>query len=82
MIEYVTHEPVRFWSALTAIVVEAIALAEGFGLLAWTPDQIALVLGMVAAVGGLFQFFYVRDRVTPLARPRSAEGEILAPVKR
>ncbi len=62
----IKEEPVRFWSAVTALVAAFIALLQIFGAVDWTGDQIAAVMAVVAAVGGLFQFFFVRNKVTPV----------------
>lgn len=77
--EYIEQEPVRFWAAVTALVAAGIAVAQLFGWIDWTSDQIAGIMGLVAAFGGLFMFFFVRDRVTPVANPRSDIGEKLVP---
>lgn len=63
--DYIRREPVRFWSALTAFIEAFIALLIVFGALTWTDVQVATVMGLVAAGGGLFQFFFVRSKVTP-----------------
>ena len=62
----IRNEPVRFWSSITALIAAVIALLQLFGVIQWTPDQIAGVMGVVAAVGGLVQFFFVRNQVTPI----------------
>jgi uncharacterized membrane protein HdeD (DUF308 family) len=58
----ITAEPVRFWSVLTGIVTAI------FGIILWagaSPELMGLVLVVWAAVGTLFQFFFVRNKVTP-----------------
>ena len=62
---YIQSEPVRFWSAVTTIIAAVIALLQVFGAIDWTADQVAAVMGVVAASGGLIQFFLVRDQVSP-----------------
>ena len=63
--DVIKREPVRFWASVTAVVSAVVALLVGFEVLDWTADQIALVMAVVAAVGGVVQFFYVREQVTP-----------------
>ena len=58
-------EPVRFWTSLTAFVTALIGAVIGFGVLELTQEQVGLSLIVWAAVGGMFQFFYVRNKVTP-----------------
>lgn len=59
----IQEEPVRFWAAVTTIVQAVVALLIGFDMLGWTPEQVALVMALVTAAGGIVQFFYVRNRV-------------------
>jgi len=61
----IQEEPVRFWAAITGIVSSIIALLQIFGAVNWTGDQIAAIMLVVAAVGTMFQFFFVRNQVTP-----------------
>lgn len=63
---YIKEEPVRFWSAVTGLVAAVFALLVGFEVVNWTSEQIALIMGVLAAVGVLFQFFFVRNKVTPV----------------
>ncbi len=67
MFDKIKQEPVRFWSTLTGIITAVFGALIGFGILEWTMDQVGLVLVVWAAVGSLFQFFYVRNKVTPVA---------------
>lgn len=63
---YIATEPVRFWAAVTGIVVAVIPLLTLFGVVDLTSDQIAAILAVLVAVGVLFQFFFVREKVTPV----------------
>ena len=65
MRNYIAQEPVRFWAAITGIVVAAIPVLALFGIVELTTEQIAGVITLLTAVGVLFQFFFVRQRVTP-----------------
>ena len=65
MIERITQEPVRFWSTLTGIITAIFGALIGFGIIDWTQEQVGMILVVWAAAGSLFQFFYVRNRVTP-----------------
>jgi len=69
MLERIKQEPVRFWSTLTGIITAGFGILIGFGILDWTAEQIGLILVLWAAVGSLFQFFYVRNKVTPTQPP-------------
>lgn len=66
MFDYIAREPVRFWSAVTGLVAAVVALLQLFGVIDWTADQVAGVMGVVAAAGAMFQFFFVREQVTPV----------------
>ena len=63
---YIKTEPVRFWAAITGIVIATFAVLVGFEVVAWTQTQIGLILGLFTAIGVLFQFFFVREKVTPV----------------
>jgi len=58
-------EPVAFAGLLTALVTALIALAVGFEWVTWTETQIALVLGVWAAITAVLTFL-VRGQVTPV----------------
>ena len=66
MIDYIKNEPVRFWAAVTGIVVALIPVLTIFNVINWTPEQIAAIVALLAAVGVAFQFFFVREKVTPV----------------
>lgn len=66
MIDYIKNEPVRFWAALTGLVVGLIPVLTLFGVISWSPEQIAGIVAFLAAAGVLFQFFFVRGKVTPV----------------
>ena len=61
----IAAEPVRFWTTLTAFVTALIGVVIGFGIIEFTQEQVGLLLVVWAAIGGMFQFFYVRNQVTP-----------------
>ena len=63
---YIAQEPVRFWAAVTGVIVAVIPLLTLFGVLDLTADQISGILAVLVALGVLFQFFFVRERVTPV----------------
>jgi hypothetical protein len=62
---YIKEEPVRFWAAIMGVVAATIAVLIGFEIVAWTTTQVGLILGLFTAVGVLFQFFFVRNKVSP-----------------
>lgn len=62
---YITKEPVRFWAAITGVIEAVIPVLILFGIIDWSADQIAAVMLLVAAIGTLFAFFFVREQVTP-----------------
>jgi len=66
MLNYIKAEPVRFWAAITGLVVAAIPLLTLFGVISLTEDQVAGILTFLVAVGVLFQFVVVREKVTPV----------------
>ena len=67
MLNYIKEEPVRFWAAVSGLIAAVFALLIGFEIVSWTPEQVGLILGVLAAVGTLFQFFFVREKVTPVS---------------
>jgi hypothetical protein len=68
---------VRQESAATAALIQAfIALGIAFAWWHWTTAQTGAVIGIVAALLGMF----VRSQVTPLVRPRSGRNVPLAEV--
>ena len=73
-----TLEPLAVVNTAVAIVEAAIALAVGFGL-AWTPEQVALVMAVVVALSALVKTLWARGQVTPVAAPRDNEGRSLVP---
>ncbi len=66
MLSYIQAEPVRFWAALTGIIVATIPLLTLFNVISLTVDQVAAILTLLVAIGVLFQFFFVRAKVTPV----------------
>ena len=66
MIDYIKNEPVRFWAAITGIVVALFPVLTLFGVIDFTAEQVSGVLVLLAAVGVAFQFFVVREKVTPV----------------
>mgnify|MGYP000468587674 CR=1 FL=1 len=66
MIDYITNEPVRFWAAVTGIVIAVFPLLTLFNIVELSADQIAAILTLLVAVGVLFQFLVVRNKVTPV----------------
>ena len=63
---YIAQEPVRFWAAVTGVIVAVIPLLTLFGVIDLTSDQVSGILAVLVALGVLFQFFFVRERVTPV----------------
>ena len=64
--KYITQEPVRFWAAITGVFFALLAVIVGFGWISFTEVQIGLLLALMTALGVLFQFFFVREKVTPV----------------
>ncbi|RKZ94098.1 MAG: hypothetical protein DRQ40_06555 [Gammaproteobacteria bacterium] len=65
--DFIKNEPVRFWALVTTLVAALIALLQIFGVINWSGEQVAAVMAIVAAVGGLIMFFLVRNQVSPVA---------------
>ena len=61
--ERITAEPVRFWATLTGLLtaVFGVIVAQG----GMSDELVGGILVVWAAVGALFQFFYVRNKVSP-----------------
>ena len=66
MRNYIAEEPVRFWAAITGIVVAIFPVLALFGIVELSTEQIAGIITLLTAVGVLFQFFFVRERVSPV----------------
>lgn len=79
IVERIKEEPVRFWAAVMGIVLAVFAILIGFEILVWTPEQVGLVVAGFTAVGVLFQFFFVRNKVTPVVAPKLDDGTPLVP---
>ncbi len=64
MLNKIKEEPVRFWGTLTALVtaIFGVVVAQG----GMTDATVGLILVIWAAVGGVFQFFFVRSKVSPV----------------
>lgn len=60
-----TREPVAIGAAIQVLLTAVIALAVGFGWVSWSTDQIALILGVYAAVQ-LVVGAVQRSKVTPV----------------
>jgi type IV secretory pathway TrbD component len=60
MVHVVRTEPV----ACQGVIQSGLAVMVGFGLLTWTAEQTGLVLGLTAAIFGVF----ARSQVTPKAK--------------
>ena len=58
-------EPVALTGALTGIVNAVIAVLVGFTIVHWTPEQIALVVGLWNSIISLVFVFVIRNKVTP-----------------
>jgi len=69
-----------------SIFLAAIPVAQAFGVVTWSADQVAQitafcgVLGTV--IGGQVALNYVRNRVTPTGDPRDDDGNPLVPAMR
>jgi hypothetical protein len=63
VVHAVRNEPV----ACQGLIQSGLAVMVGFGLLAWTAEQTGLVLGLTAAIFGMF----ARSQVTPNAKAHS-----------
>ena len=72
----VRREPVVMVNAAIGLFEAAMPMAVAFGL-QLTESQIAAIMGFAAALGVLINAVYVRNRVTPVADPRDAQGHVL-----
>ena len=71
--EILTREPLAFITAIIAIIGASIALLPLFGV-PLTADQIGGIMAVFAPVGSLVVLIYTRPKVTPMAAPRTADG--------
>ncbi len=63
MLNKIKEEPVRFWGTLTALLTAIFGAIVAQGGL--SDGTVGLILVVWAAVGGVFQFFFVRNQVSP-----------------
>lgn len=80
------REPVALISSITnsikTLVLAVLALALAFDWVNWSDEQNAAVLAVVAAgflVMSSVAVVLVRQKVTPMAAPRTADGRPLVP---
>lgn len=66
VVRLIKREPVAF----QAFVQAMLAALVGFGVVHWSPEQLGLVMGAVAALLALF----TRATVSPTAKAKSAAG--------
>jgi hypothetical protein len=78
------QEPVGFNSVITdgikTLVLALMTLGLAFNWISWTDDQIAAVLGVLAATFAVISAVssvLTRRQVTPLANPRDNDGNRL-----
>lgn len=70
--QLIITEPVALWGSITALVQAVIGLGLAFGWWAWTDDQVAAILLVLAALGAI-AIPAVRGRVSPTAH---LDGEV------
>ena len=58
-------EPVRITAALGTFINALILMLQGFGVIHWTGDQVALVMTAWNAAVGVFLATFVRASVSP-----------------
>ncbi len=64
MVEYIKHEPVRFWAAITGLIIAIQLVLVAFDVFTLTENQNVAILGVLVAAGVLFQFFFVREKTS------------------
>lgn len=67
------REPLAFIAAVATVIEAAVALLPLFGV-PLSVDQMAGIMALVAAVGGVVTVVYARPKVTPVAAPAIAAG--------
>jgi len=75
------REPVAVTNAILGILQALLAVLVAFGVLQFSPEQTAAVMGLAAAVFVLVNILIVRPQVTPLIDPRDDEGQSLQAVR-
>lgn len=76
----IKFEPVAFWGLLSAVAVATLALLLAFDVITVTEEQIALILGLFAALGSVLTFL-IRGIVTPIGNPKNKVGNPLVPLE-
>jgi len=80
------REPVVIAGAGTALLEALIVLAVQMGWVSWNSDQIAslnnFIITFVALAALVVPLYFARARVTPIADPKTADGEAAELVKR
>lgn len=54
-----------------------IAMLMGFGIVEWTSEQQALVMGFVVSLGAIVSWIILRAKATPISDPKTKDGEKL-----
>lgn len=71
--------PILIINGLTAVIDALIPALQLFGVIDWTPDQIAAVMLVVTTTGSAVSTVFGQRQVTPLTDPRDDAGNILTP---
>jgi len=82
------QEPVMIAGLVTAVLEMLIMFALQMGWIAWNTEQLASFNNLVVAIAALAvaivpvaTAYYAREKVTPVANPRNADGvELVAKV--
>ena len=70
------REPLITGAIIVSLVAAAIQLLVAFGIPV-TPDQTQAIMGFITIVAPLAVAYFVRGKVTPLADPKTNDGERL-----
>ena len=61
-----TKEPVAIIAAVVGIIELVIPVLTAFGWIAWTAEQVGLVMALVIGVGTIVGALFTRSKVSPI----------------
>ena len=79
---HITREPVGVTNAALAMIQAVLGALIACGVWKATPEQVASMLAVAAAIFALVNILIVRPQVTPLVDPRDSMDRSLRPVVR
>jgi hypothetical protein len=76
--KFVKDRPVMFWGTMTTLLSAVIGALVLFEAITLTPEQMAQIMVIIAAMGQMFVFL-IQGQVTPTNNPKDDAGNMLTP---